>query len=167
MFSTIPKQIYDRLFAILSTAPTLNYFKTKQRAYAEVSADLLAPTLYPWFFIDEGSISNLEVHRFPKNWVYQFIVPIVYMSFADKGKTTDLVFSQNLNANKGTGDMTADIGNVLWAHKNDFGVQGVIDWTIGRVGTPDVLTVQRILVNPLVRGRQMDLVFQISEVFPI
>lgn len=168
MFDAIPKPIYDRLFAILEAAAagsgTLSYFKTMQRAFFPRAENLLAPTLYPWLFIEFGGISGIDLHRFPANWKYEFTIAVVYMTFADRGDVTDLVFSADGNTNKGVGDITADLGSVLWGgNKADFGVEGIIDWTIGRVGYPSVLNIQRLLLSEYIRGLQMDLVFKISE----
>lgn len=171
MFDAIPKAIYDRLFTILETAAegagTLSYFKTMQRAFFPRSENLLAPTLYPWLFIEIGGYSEIDLYRYPNNWSYELIIPIVYMTFADRGDVTDLVFSEDGNTNKGIGDITADLGPVVWAHKNDFGVSvpnaSITDWKIGRVGYPNVLNIQRLLLSEYIRGLQMDLVFKISE----
>ena len=171
MFDAMPKAIYDRLFSILEAAAegegTLSYFRTMQRAFDPRDPNLLAPHQFPWLFTEIGGYSELDLHRFPSNWKYQFSIAIVYMTFADRGNVTDLVFTESGNQNKGVGDITADIGNVVWAHKNDFGAVAenatIVDWTIGRVGYPNVLKIQGMLMSELIRGLQMDLVFKISE----
>lgn len=164
MFSTTPKAVYDRLFTILDESVTLNYFNTRQKGFFPRSENLLAPTLYPWLFTEIGGFSEIGIYRYPRNWTYELTIPIVYMTFADRGDVVDMVSSDNGNANKGVIDMTADIGEVVWAYKTDFGVAGVVDWNIVRVGTPNILSVQRLLMSEYVRGLQMDLVFQIQKV---
>jgi hypothetical protein len=86
------------------------------------------------------------------------------MTFAERGDPTELVFRTG-TGNKGIGDIVQDITSVFWTQKkeNRFGVDGVKNWTIGRVGVPGVLSIQRLLTNPMVRGVQIDFVFDIVE----
>ncbi len=165
MFQTIPKAVYDKMFAILSTDSSLDYIATKQRGFNPKEPDTLVPNLFPWVFIEFGGYSPVEVYAMPKKWDYEFTIAVVAMVLADKGRPEDLVFrSGDYDQGRGIGDVVADIGNVLWGYKdNMFDVVGVLDWTITRVGTPSILAIQQLLMNPYVRGVQMDVSFQLLE----
>lgn len=164
MFAGTPKQIYEKVFEVLSTDASLSYFETCQKGFYPRSENLVNPTLYPWVFIEFGGYGGISSYRVPRVWEYEFTIPMVAMTIADKGDPTSLVFNDGTNEKKGIGDIIADIGAVFWQRKIDqFGIEGVNDWNISRVGTPSVLSVQRLLVNPFVRGVQMDFSFQIIE----
>lgn len=164
-FGDVAKNIYTEFFSVLENNATFNYFRTVQRGFSPRDPSALNPRLFPWVFIEFGGMTEIEVRAAPRHWKYQFIIQCVALTFADKGDFTDLVFNDGTSDNKGIGDMVSDIMNVFWTTKkvNYFGVTGVRDWTIGRVGTPSVLNVMQLLMNPLVRGQQIDFAFQINE----
>jgi hypothetical protein len=161
MFATIPKAIYDKVYTLLADN-SLSYFKTKQRGFIPVNENLLHPSQYPWIFIEFGGLTPPEPYRLPYVFTYEFTVNVVAMTLADKAGFEDLVYNIN-NTNKGIGDITADLGALFWAYKKNFDVDGIIDWSIGRVGPPNVSLVQPLLINPYVRGIQFDLVFKCQE----
>ncbi len=162
MFSVIPKQIFNKVYEVLQDS-SLSYFKTNQKGFTPKQENLLAPTQYPWIFIEFGGITPPEVYR-TLIFSYEFTVNVIAMTLADRGEITDLIFTDSLNANKGIGDINADLGALFWGYKKSgFGIDGIIDWTIGRVGTPNVLHIQPLLASPYVRGIQMDLVFKCQE----
>ena len=167
MFQTAPKAIYDQMFSILDTDSNLDYIVTKQRGFYPRDPDSISPHLYPWAFIEFGGYSTVEPYRSPTRWVYDFTIALVVMAYADKGNIDDMVFRDDDSKQaKGIGDIVADLGNVYWGYKESrFGLQGqgIQDWDIARVGTPSVLSVQRLLMSPYIRGVQMDFVFEIME----
>lgn len=165
-FGGIAKNIYTAFFDLLDDDPTFNYFKTKQRGFYPRDPDNIPPTMYPWVFIEYGGIGEIAVIAAPRVWGYEFTLVCVALTFADRGDPTNLVFTDGSSDNKGIGDIAADISNVFWTNmkENHFGVSGVRDWTIGRIGVPSVLSVQRLmLTSPYVRGVQLDFVFDIKE----
>ena len=159
------KDIYDQVFDIIDThASFTGVFETKQRGFYPRDPDNIVPTLFPWIFIEYGGCSAMDVHRAPRQWEHDFTVNVVIMTFADRGHPTDLVFSESENINPGIGDLADTIRNVFWEnYKQTFGVDGVIDWNITRIGTPSVLSVQRWLMNPYMRGIQLDLTFRTKD----
>lgn len=165
MFGDVAKNIYTEFFSVLNDDSTFDYIITKQRGFYKRDAATLTPTLFPWVFIEFGGMTEIRCIAAPRKWEYQFMLQCVVMTFADKGDPTDLVYNGGTSDNKGIGDMVADIMNVFWSTKkvNHFGVAGVRDWTIGRVGVPSVLSVQLLLVHPFVRGEQLDFAFSINE----
>lgn len=164
MFETIPKLVYNAVYNILVDHATFSYIQTKQRGFIPKSGDILHPSLYPWVFIEFGGFTTIELLRMPTVWEYEFTVHMVAMTVADRGDVESLVYNDGSNVKKGIGDIAADIGTVFWLRKNDqLGISGVRDWNIARVGTPSVLSVQRLLASEFVRGIQVDFVFQINE----
>lgn len=166
MFETIPKAIYDKIFDIISTNSTFDYVKTKQRGFVPLDENLLNPTLYPWIFTEFGGFTQVECIRMPNVWSYNMTINIVCMTFADMGDIDSLVFnSDSGNINKGVVQMAGDVGDVLWNKykSGGYGISGIRDWTISRVGTPGIMNIQGLLMSPLIRGIQIDLVIQIEE----
>lgn len=167
MLFEAPGLIYDRLFEIIDTDATFDYCKLKQRGFNPRSENLLSPTMYPWIFIEYVSQSAIEPYRHPRVWTYEQTFGVICMTLADRADFDSVVYreSNSQNVNKGVGDMIADVQKVLWQHHEDFGETGdtLLKWTIGRVGTPSVLQVQRILMSEFVRGLQIDVTFQIVE----
>lgn len=164
-FGDVEGLAYTEFFNTLENHATFAYFKTKQRGFLPMGADLFAPSLYPWVFIEFGGIGTIEAYAAPRVWQHQFTIACVALSFADRGDPSNLVFNDGSSDNKGIGDIAADIVNVFWTTKkeNHFAVSGVKDWTIGRVGTPNILGVAAMLTNPYVRGVQLDFVFKIEQ----
>jgi len=168
MFNTVPRNVYNEAYRLLTEDSRLDYVKTKQRAYAPRKENLMTPGMYPWVFIESGGISQVEVFRMNKNFDYEFTVAIVVMVFADEGRTDDMVFRDttdtDANENEGVMDVIGDLGDVMWSGKDTrFNTSGVVDYTISGIHTPGILSVQTHLMNPFVRGMQMDLSFQIQE----
>ena len=168
MFGTIPREVYNEAYRLLTEDSRLAYIQTKQRAFYPRGENLVTPNLYPWVFIEFIGISSVEVFRMPANFDYELSLGIVVMAFADEGKVDDTVFRDsddpNANRSKGAMDIISDLGIVFWGGKQThFNVSGVVDFTITRVGTPSVLSVQTLLMNPFVRGLQMDMAFHIQE----
>lgn len=164
-FGGVAKDIYVEFFSVLENNSTFDYIRTKQRGFYPRDPSALNPKLFPWVFIEFGGMTDIEVRAAPRNWKYQFILQCVALTFADKGDPTDLVYNDGTSDNKGIGDLVTDIMDVYWTTKkvSYFDVSGVRDWTIGRVGVPSVLGVQQMLINPLVRGVQLDFAFEIIE----
>jgi hypothetical protein len=164
MFNTVPKAVYDKMWTILdTTTPTFDFFRTKQRAYYPRAENLINPAFYPWAFIDASGYDPIERLRSPRVWKYEFTVPLVVMTFAVQGDIESLVFASGESDTLGILDIAGIVGEEFWKRRGGFGVTGVRDWTIGRVGIPTVLNVQRHLMNPYVRGVQMDFIFQVNE----
>lgn len=164
MFATIPKAIYEFVYGLLSDN-SLSYFKTKQRGFVPVNENLLHPSQYPWIFIEFGALIMPEVYRMPRVFTYEFTINVVAMTLADKAGFEDLVYNVN-NTNKGIGDITADLGTVFWDKKiNGTGIEGVLDLNIKQAVAPTVMLVQPLLINPYIRGVQIDLVFKCQERF--
>ncbi len=168
MFTIIPKAVYNEAYRLLTEDASLDYIPIKQRAYAPRGENLMTPHMYPWVFIESGGISQVEVFRMNSQFEYNFTVAFVAMVFADEGRTDDMVFrdttDSDANENKGVMDVIGDIADVIWEGKvTRFNVDGVIDYTISGVHTPSILAVQTHLMNPFVRGLQMDVAFQIQE----
>lgn len=166
-FGDVAKNIYTAFFNLLDSDSTFDYVKTKQKGFYPRDPDNIPPTMYPWIFIEYGGMGEIAAIAAPRVWGYDFTLACVALTFADKGDPTNLVFRDSVNDNKGIGDMVADISDVFWSNMkvNHFGVVGVRDWTIGRVGIPSVLSVQRLmLTNPYVRGVQLDFVFDLKEI---
>lgn len=164
MWNVIPEQIYNRIWTILDTDPDLSYFKTKQRGFfprgGQVSQDQ-----FPWLFMEDLGMSGIEGYRMPMNWQSDFTIAVVLMTYADAGDIESIVVGGGDNVNKGILQMQGDVANVLWKHhKGGIGVNGVIKWTIARSGTPSLLNIQRLLMSDFIRGRQIDIAFNISEV---
>lgn len=165
IYQDTPQLIYERMFEILEDSE-FDYFETRQKGFYPRADNLVSPNLYPWAFIEEGGMSDIEVIRFPMVWEYNYTVILIAMTCADRGDPTSLVFNDGTNEKKGIGDIRQDIGGKYWEHKIDFGVAGnsLRDWRITRVSnTPSILNIQRLLVHPFIRGIQFDFVFQINE----
>jgi len=164
-FGDVEGNIYTEFFTTLENHATFAYFKTKQRGFLPLTDNLFAPSLYPWVFIEYGGEAEIDAYAAPRVWQHQFVIACVAMTFADRGDPTNLVFNDGSSDNKGIGDIAADIKYVFWTTKkeNHFAVSGVKDWTIGRIGTPNILGVMAMLTNPFVRGVQLDFVFKIEE----
>lgn len=160
----IPTLIYNQMYAILMTSD-FDYFVTRDRGFYPRQENLLHPTLYPWAFIEFVNVPPIGVKRAPQVWEYELTLGLVMMTHADKGDPTSLVVNDGTNDNKGILDMVADVGLHYWGgyKDNHFGIDGVNDWNIGRVGIPSVLNVQRLLMHPLLRGVQIDFVFEVVE----
>jgi len=167
MFGTIPKDIYDQMYEVISEDSSLTYLRTKQRGFYPRDENVLSPTLYPWVFMEFGGYTSVEVLRMPRNWKYEFTINVVAMVLADRGRPDELVFASSEDTNrggKGIGDVVADICGALWPyHETHFNVSGVVDWNFSRVGTPSVMSVQALLVNPYIRGVQIDVTFLCQE----
>ena len=165
----VSKLIYNRLYEILEDASEtdLSYCKLLQRGFHPTAENLLAPTMYPWVFIEYVSQSNITIQRMPTVWQYELTIGIVALTLADRSDFDSIVYKEDgsKNTNPGIGDMVEDIQSVLWAHHNDFGVPGgvVQNWTISRIGMPSVLHVQALMMSEFVRGLQIDVTFQIVE----
>lgn len=163
MFNTVPKAVYEKVFTILDTASDLSFFKTTQRAYYPREPNLTNPKLYPWGFIDANGYDPIERLRSPRVWRYEFTIPVVAMVFAEQGDMGSMVFATGETDAIGILDVAGLLGDEYWKLRGGFGIPGVRDWTIGRVGIPNILSVQKHLMNPYVRGIQMDLIFSINE----
>lgn len=165
----VSKLVYNRLYEILedATETDLSYLELLQRGFHPTSENLLAPTMYPWVFIEYVSQSNISIHRAPTVWKYELTLGIVALTLADRSDFDSIVYREDdsKNTNPGIGDMIEDIQSVLWAHHNDFGIPGgvVNNWTIARIGAPSVLQVQALMMSDLVRGLQIDVTFNIVE----
>jgi len=158
-----PIEIYNKVFDIFSGSD-FDYFKTRQAGFYPRAEEVLAPHLYPWGFIEFGSITPIEVYRAPAVFRYELTIPIVIMTMADRGDPTSLVVNNGTNENKGILDIVDDIGEKFWQYKeNHFEIEGINDWIFGRIGYPSVLSVQRLLVHPLIRGMQIDFIFNVIE----
>ena len=166
MFSTIPKAIYERIYTLLQDS-SLSYVKLLQRGFVPKNENMLHPSQYPWLFIEDGGTTPPEPYR-SLTFAYEYTVSIVAMTLADKGDMENMVFSNGLtNVNKGIGDIRADLGLLFWGHKKGgIGVVGVRDFMFGRTGSPNLGHVTPLLINPFIRGIQMDLIFQCEEKLP-
>lgn len=160
-----PNQIYEKVYEILTTDSTFDYFETLQQGFYPRGENLLIPDLYPWVFIEMGGMDNIERARSPAVWSYYYVVNIIAMTHADKGDPTTLVVNDGTNENKGIQDIAADIVGILWEKKlTHFDLPNIVrDWTVQRVGQPSVLNVQRLLLSPYIRGIQIDLSFSVRE----
>lgn len=163
MFNTVPKAVYEKMFTILSTASDLSFFKTTQRAYYPRASNLTDPKFYPWAFMDASGYDPIERLRSPTVWEYKFTIPLVAMVFAEQGDMGSMVFATGDTDTIGILDVAGALGDEYWKLKAGFGISGVRDWTIDRVGVPRLLPVQQHLMNPYVRGIQMDFIFSITE----
>jgi len=166
MFSAIPKTIYERIYILLQSLEVANggYVKLLQRGFVPKNENMLHPSQYPWIFIEDGGTTPPEPYR-TFVFTYEYMVNIVAMTLADKGDMEDMVYSHGFtNINKGIGDIRADLGALFWGYKKGgIGVAGVRDFTIGRTGNPNLGHVTPLLINPFIRGIQMDLIFQCEE----
>lgn len=164
-FSDTPRDIYLKVMEIIEDNPTFSYFKTKQPGFYPRDSILTSPTLYPWIFVEFGSITEEDVIRKPRVWSYEFVFNIVALTFADKFHPEDLVFSTGLNVNPGIGDIALDIRRVFGGYKGKaaFGIDSVQDWKFIRTGTPTILKLQQLLTHEFIRGIQCDMAFQIID----
>lgn len=166
MFAMIPKSIYEWIYILLQSLEVANggYVKLLQRGFVPKNEIMLHPSQYPWIFIEDGGTTPPVSHK-TLVFTYEYTVNIIAMTLADKGDMEDMVFSHVLtNVNKGIGDIRADLGALFWSHKKGgIGVAGVRDFAIGRTGTPNLGHVTPLLINPFIRGIQMDLIFQCEE----
>jgi len=170
MIFTLPPLIYNRIDTILDVFDRANgdatygYFKTKQRGFAPINDDLLHPSQFPWMFLEFGN-TTAPAYPVTNNMEYDFILNLVAMTVADKGKIGDLVVSESLNVNKGILDILKDVGAVLGAHKvGGLGIAGVIDWHWGStrpMANMMYMTPQNL--SPYIRIIQIDLIFQCRE----
>lgn len=166
MFETdITEQIYNKVADILLNANELSYCNTRQRGFHPKGDNLVSPTLYPWLFIEYGSTTEPRSVR-TLRWEYEYTIPIVVMTMADKGDFDDLIFNTTgKNLNKGVGTMIYDVKKLMWSyHKGGLlGIDEIQDWNIGASHQPNILSVQRVLFSEYVRGLQMELIFRVWE----
>jgi len=170
--------IYEQMFTILNDPLKFSYWKTKQRGFHIREETVLTSNMFPWAFIEWGSVSSVNWFQSPNNFKYVATFPLVIMTFADKADQTALVFNKDegntgtsKNKNPGIGDIVQDVGIAYWDdfHNNRFGitqhpgVAEVEDWTISNIGTPTILSIQTILAHPWIRGTQIDFSFTVQE----
>ena len=164
-FSDTPGTIYNAIVEIIEDNSTFDYFKTKQRGFYPREANLTSPNMYPWVFVEFGSITEEEVIRMPRVWSYEFVLSVVGMTFADRGRPEDLVFSTGENVNPGIGDMALDFRRVFGGYKGKaaFGISSIQEWRIIRTGTPSIPMIQALMMHEYIRGIQCDLSFKIID----
>lgn len=158
------KSVYNRVWNLIDTDSSLDFFKTKQKSFFPKQEDLLHPSLYPWIFLADGGTDPVEIWRSPRHWQNEFRAAVVYLTHARLFNTDDLVFSDDPQVN-GIGDIRILLEELFWGDQKvaDFGVPGINDWTIGRTGPPTILNIQRIAMSEFVAAQQMDLVFKVNK----
>jgi len=168
MAKLISEQIYDRMWEILTTDATFDYIVTKQKGYYPKAPQLMSSNLFPWAFIEFDSVSPIEPYRTGMVFSQELGLSLVVMTHADKGNRDDLIYNSGgagSNVNKGIGNVWEDIQNVYFGKwkKPNFGIDGLISWTIIRAGVPQIPQIIRLLVeNDLIRAIQVDFRFKIS-----
>lgn len=162
--SDITRAIYEAVSDIIINSDALSYCRTRQRGFYPKSENLLSPTMFPMIFLEYGMVSEITNPR-TLVWEYNYNIPIVCITLADKGNFEDLVFNlENKNNNKGIGDIIYDVKKLLWAyHGSNFGIENVQSWNIAGIHVPNVLNVQRMLANEFVRAMQITLTFRVWE----
>ncbi len=160
----IYKSIYNRAWSLVDTDSSLDFFKTKQKAFVPTQEDLTHPSLYPWIFLADGGSDPIDTWRMPRVWKNEYSVLIVYLTHARLQQGDNMVFSDDPNM-RGVGDIRILLEELFWGGSKvqDFGVPGVNDWTQGRTGPPTVLNVQRIAMSPYVSSQQMELIFKVNK----
>lgn len=165
---SIQSEIYDRMWSVLTTDSTFDYIVTKQKGYYPKAIQLISSNLFPWAFIEYESLSPIEPYRLGGVFNSEYALSLIVMTHADRGNQADLIFNSggaDSNVNKGIGDIVDDIIAVYygkWKRPN-FGVSGIIDWTITRAGIPQIPQIVRLMVeNELIRAIQVDFRFKIN-----
>lgn len=165
-FGETYKLIYNRVWNLVSDDSSLDFFKTKQKAFFPKQEDLLHPSLYPWLFLADGGSGETEAWRAPRHWQNEFSVLIVYLTHAKLFETNNMVFSDDPTVN-GVGDIRILLETLFWGSSKvqDFGIPGgdVNDWTMGKTGDPTALNVQRIAMSEFVQAQQMELIFKVNK----
>ena len=158
----VPKQIFNFVYETLKQSTELNYCNIHAGYYPK-GENLIAPSEFPMIILEYGTTSDIESVR-TRVFQYEYTLPIVVMTLADKGNFSDLVFNTSgVNQNKGIGDIIFDIKKVLWRNKQGLGINNVIDWNIGDTHNPNITNIQRLLSSLFVRGLQLDLIFKVWE----
>ena len=141
---------------------------------------MIDPALYPLAILEEDRTGRPVIERNPNIYVYEAVYTVAVFTLADEAVEDDLIYnpdpgSSGHNINPGVGNLARDIARFVMSrtqHGNRAYKSSpsdpdanwsVISGEIGRIGRPAASDVRPLLLNPFVRGKQVDIHLNVWE----
>ena len=137
--------------------------------------------LYPYLFLSFGEMGQETLHSMPNLHHYNAIISVVAMTW-NKGDVNVQTDASNLTQDAGYTDTTTkgileiieDVKKVIFtAHKSDRfeyatetkrdAMTADVDWTFSTVSSPDITSLQPLLLSPYIEAKQLNIALSIVE----